>query len=138
MRPGRAADLPAVLEVWRSDLRAGRRDSLPRRSQLDGLAAGFQWAARSRVVDGRDGGLSGVVLVASHESPEGPIAQVEAAAVPVDSALVQELTAWGVDLSRASGAAVAMSFVGRGHGEPLRAAGLELARPWLRMDRTLA
>ena len=137
MRPGRAADLPAVLDLWRSDLRAGRRDSLPRRSQLDGLATRFDWAARSRVVEDGDGRLSGVVMVSSHASPEGPIAQVDAAAVPVDSVLVQELTRWGLELSRASGAVASMTWVGRGHGGPLRAAGLELARPWWRMDRSL-
>jgi ribosomal protein S18 acetylase RimI-like enzyme len=137
MRPGRAADLPAVLELWRSDLRAGRRDSLPRRSQLDGLTTRFDWAAKSRVVEDRAGRLCGVVLVSSHASPDGPISQVEAAAVPTDSPLVRELTRWGLALSRASGAVASMTWVGRGHGDGLRAAGLELARPWWRMDRSL-
>jgi len=125
-----------VVELWRADVRSGRRDSLPRQSQLDALAARFEWEARSRVVEEGDGRLAGVALLSAVPSPDGPLAQIDASATTDDT--LQELMRWGLGLSRASGAITAMSWVGRGHGEPLRELGLNLARPWWRMDRSLA
>jgi len=135
MRPGRPTDLAAVIELWRADVRAGRRDSMPRQSHLDGLAARFDWEARSRVVENGSGGLAGAVMLAAYASPDGPLAQLDASAT--DDATMQQLTRWGLGLSRASGAIATMVWVGRGHGEPLRGLGLKYARQWWRMDRSL-
>jgi ribosomal protein S18 acetylase RimI-like enzyme len=136
MRPGRPADLPAVVTLWRADVRGGRRDSMPRQSHLEALAARFDWEARSRVVEDRSGGLAGAAMVAAYPSPDGSLAQLDVSAT--NDATIQDLTGWGLGLARASGAITTMVWVGRGHGEPLRQLGLQLARPWWRMDRSLA
>lgn len=134
IRPGRASDLPSIVELWRADLHAGRRDSMPRRAHLDALAARFDWEARSRVAE-EAGGVAGAVMVAAFPSPEGALAQLDVSAT--SDQLVRELAEWGVAFSQAAGAVACMVWVGRGHGEPLRSLGLRLVRPWLRMDRTL-
>jgi ribosomal protein S18 acetylase RimI-like enzyme len=87
------------------------------------------------VIEDGGGSLVGVVMVAASESPDGPLAQIDVAA-PTDAA-VQGLTRRGLALSRASGAVAAMVWVRRGYGQPLRELGLERARPWWRMDRSL-
>lgn len=135
MRPGRPADLPAVLELWRADVRSGRRNSMPTRSHTKALVDSFDWEALSRVTDDGSSTLAGAVLVAASESPNGTLAQLDVAATT--EATVKELAGWGIALSRASGAIAAMTWVSRGCGEPLREVGLELARPWWRMDRSL-
>jgi ribosomal protein S18 acetylase RimI-like enzyme len=135
MRPGRPADLPAVIELWRDDVRRKLRSSMPPASRLEGLAGRFDWEARSRVIEDGNAGIAGVVMVTDSTSPDGPLAHLDVAATT--EGIVQELARWGVALSRASGAVAAMTWVRRGHGEPLREAGLELARPWWRMDRSL-
>ena len=48
-----------------------------------------------------------------------------------------ELVRWGVQLSRAAGASIAQVFVAKGGGRGLEGVGLDLVRPWWRMDRTL-
>jgi ribosomal protein S18 acetylase RimI-like enzyme len=138
MRPGRAADLPAVLALWRADVEAGRRDCVPRGDHVAALSQRFDWEARSRVVEGARGDLVGAVLVGSHMAPAGALGQVDPTAAGPDAArLIQDLTRWGVDLCRASGAIAAQVWMGRGHGEPLSRLALEQVRPWWRMDRTL-
>jgi ribosomal protein S18 acetylase RimI-like enzyme len=138
MRPGRAQDLPALVELWRSEVRAGLRDSVPRERDLRGLLAHFDWDARSRLVEDGAAGLTGAVMVTSRPTPEGTIARVDPAAVGEDSARVmRELANWGIQLSRAAGAVAAQVWVGPGHGAVLRRLGLELVRPWWRMDRSV-
>ncbi len=139
MRPGRAADLPALVELWRSEVRAGRRDSVPREVDVQQLLAHFDWDSRSRLVDDGAAGLAGAVVVTSRPTPDGTVARVDPAAAGVDSTRVMhKLVQWGVQLSQAAGAAAAQVWVGPGHGEVLRTLGLEMARPWWRMDRGLA
>lgn len=138
MRPGRAADLPGLIELWRTEVREGRRDSMPRESQIKGMLAEFDWDARSRVEDGA-GGLAGAVLVTSRPSPLGTVAQIDSAmAGPERANAIRELVRWGIQLSRAAGASVAQVWVGPGAGAPLADLGLEMVRPWWRMDRSLA
>ncbi|HEV2029758.1 MAG TPA: N-acetyltransferase [Candidatus Dormibacteraeota bacterium] len=138
MRPGRAGDLPALVELWRSEVRAGRRDSVPREVELQKLLAHFDWGSRSRLVDNGATGLAGAVVVTSRPSPEGTLARIDPAAAGENSARVmRELVQWGVWLSRAAGAAAAQVWVGPGYADVLRELDLVLARPWWRMDRTL-
>ena len=126
MRPGRAGDLPALVELWQLEVRAGRRDSVPREVDLHKLLAHFDWGSRSRLVENGTAGLAGAVVVTSRPSPEGTVARI-----------MRELVQWGLWLSRAAGAAAAQVWVGPGHAEVLRTLDLELVRPWWRMDRTL-
>ena len=145
MRPGRASDLPALLELWRSEVRTGHRDSLPRQPEVEGLLAHFDWAARSRVEAGTEG-LAGGVLVTSRPSPEGTVARIDPAVAREAGAAVagaeparvmQGLVQWGLHLSRAAGAAAVQVWVGPGQGKVLGDLGLHLVRPWWRMDRSL-
>jgi ribosomal protein S18 acetylase RimI-like enzyme len=123
------------MELWRADVRNGRRNAMPSQTHMESLARQFDWESRSRVVEDGSGALAGAVLVAASESPSGPLADIDVAATTV--AEVQELARWGIALSRASGAVAAMAWVSRGEGEHLREVGLKLARPWWRMDRSL-
>jgi ribosomal protein S18 acetylase RimI-like enzyme len=138
MRPGRAGDLPALIKLWRSEVRAGRRDSVPREVELQKLLAHFDWGSRSRLVENGAAGLAGAVVVTSRPHPEGTVARIDPAVDgPSSARVMRELVQWGVSLSRAAGAAAAQVWVGPGHGEELRGLNLELVRPWWRMDRTL-
>jgi ribosomal protein S18 acetylase RimI-like enzyme len=75
MRPGRAADLPGVLELWRNDVRTGSGDNVPGDEHIRRLTAAFQWDGQSRVVD-RDGGLEGALALSHIEfHREDPRAQ---------------------------------------------------------------
>ena len=128
-----------MVELWRTEVQEGRRDSVPRQVELQGLLAHFDWESRSRLVEDGAAGLAGAVLVTSRPTPEGTVARVDPAAAGEDSARVmRDLVRWGLQLSRAAGAAAAQVWVGPGHGDVLRGLGLELARPWWRMDRSLA
>jgi hypothetical protein len=80
LRPGRSDDLPKVLELWQADVHAGRRDCVPGDIHLRRILAGFDWEARSRVVEGRNGRLDGAVLVASRPTPLGTVTQIDASA----------------------------------------------------------
>jgi ribosomal protein S18 acetylase RimI-like enzyme len=99
------------------------------------MLAKFDWEAKSRVVDS-DGShdLTGAVLVTSRATPHGVVATLHAAGSPE---VVQGLVQWGLQLSRAAGAATADLFIGHGHGETFKTLGLEMVRPWWRMDRSL-
>jgi len=140
MRPGRASDLPALLELWRSEVRAGRRDSIPAEPQVEGLLAQFDWGARSRVVDDGAAALAGGVVVSSRPSPEGIVARIDPAVGVTGNtqAVMRDLVRWGLQLSSAAGAAAAQVWVGPGQAGVLQSIGLEMVRPWWRMDRTLA
>jgi ribosomal protein S18 acetylase RimI-like enzyme len=139
MRPGRPADLPALVQLWRAEVRAGRRDSVPREDDLEGLLAHFDWGARSRLVEDGASRLAGAVLVTSREMRGGIVARVDPAADGEDSETVMgDLVRWSLNLSRAAGAAAAQVWVGPGQGSVLRSVGLEMVRPWWRMDRSLA
>jgi ribosomal protein S18 acetylase RimI-like enzyme len=138
MRAGRASDLPALAELWSTEVREGRRDSMPRLVELQRLLAQFDWEAQSRMEDGT-AGLAGAVLVTSRATPEGMFARIDPAAVGKDSArAMRDLVRWGLGLSRAAGAASAQVWVGPGHTDVMQRCGLEMVRPWWRMDRTLS
>ena len=133
MRPGRSEDLAALVDLWQREVAEGRQDVAPSEDRARRMLARFDWGARSRLVD--DGGaLAGAVLVTSRPSPDGVLATM-AVAGSRDSAT--ELARWGLELSRAAGASIVQCFVAHGQGEPLRAAGMEMVRPWWRMDRSL-
>jgi ribosomal protein S18 acetylase RimI-like enzyme len=119
-------------------VRAGRRDCTPNEAHLRRQLAGFDWAARSRVAE--DGGrrLEGAVLVTDRSTAEGTLARVDPFLSADSPALLEELTRWGLGLSRAAGAGTAHVWMARGHGAALRSMGLEVVRPWWRMDRSLA
>jgi ribosomal protein S18 acetylase RimI-like enzyme len=134
VRPGRAEDLPAVLDLWHAEVRAGRQDCVPGEAHLRLMLAGFDWGARSRMVEGRLG-LDGAVLVSGRSSPRGTVTQVSAACDQPD--LRRDLLRWGLELSKAAGAAAAQVWCGRGHGDGLATLGAELVRPWWRMDLSL-
>ena len=140
MRPGRAADIPALLELWRSEVRAGRRDSAPLQPQAQTMLAQFDWEARSRVVEDGGGLVAGAVLVTSRESSEGTVARIDPAAADRGEAppAMRDLIQWGLQLSRAAGAAAAQIWVGPGQSAALESLGLHMVRPWWRMDRGLA
>ena len=104
------------------------------------MLAQFDWGARSRMVDSGGAALAGAVVVGSRPSPEGIVARIEPA---VDSRgdtplVMRDLVQWGLQLSRAAGAAAAQVWVGPGQRGVLQDLGLEMVRPWWRMDRTLA
>jgi ribosomal protein S18 acetylase RimI-like enzyme len=139
MRPGRAADLPALAELWSTEVREGRRDSAPGLLELKRLLAHFDWGAQSRLVEDGGSGLAGAVLVTSRDAPEGIFARIELAAAGNDSAgVMRDLVRWGLQLSRAAGAASAQVWVGPGLHDVLRKCRLEMVRPWWRMDRALS
>ena len=111
---------------------------MPREAQVNGWLGQFDWEARSRVEDGA-GGLAGAVLVTSRPTPLGTVAQIDCAiAGPQHAHVMRELVRWGLQLSRAAGASVAQVWVGPGAGGPLTELGLDMVRPWWRMDRGLA
>jgi GNAT superfamily N-acetyltransferase len=126
------------VELWRSEVRAGRRDSAPLEAHVQAMLAQFDWGALSRVVEDGAGALAGAVLVTSRQSPDGPVARIDPAVAPGDPPpALRELVTWGVQLSRAAGAAAAQVWIGPGQGAVLAGLGLEMVRPWWRMDRTL-
>jgi hypothetical protein len=119
------------LELWRSEVRAGRRDSAPLQPQAQTMLAQFDWEARSRVVEDGAGLVAGAVLVTSRESSEGTVARIDPAAADRGEApsAMRDLIQWGLQLSRAAGAAAAQIWVGPGRraacagpGRRLRAA----------------
>ena len=139
MRAGRATDLGALVQLWRDEVRTGRRDSVPLEADLRRLLAHFDWEARSRVVETDADGLVGAVLVSSRPTPSGTVARIDpAVAGPDAEGVMHELVRWALQLSRASAATMVQVWVGPGHRDVLHRLGLEMARPWWRMDRSLA
>jgi len=124
-----------LLELWRRDVHDGRQDSAPPEHQLRKMLARFDWDSKSRVVDG-DGGddLAGAVLITSRSTPQGVVATLHAGGPPD---ITWGLVNWGLQLSRAAGACAVNIFIGHGHGVSFRTLGLEMVRPWWRMDRSL-
>lgn len=138
MRPGRSDDLPALLELWRADVRTGRRDCVPGDIHLRRMLTGFDWEARSRMLKSSSGELQGAVLVSSRPTPLGTVTQIDASVAGTgEPELRLDLTRWGAGLSRAAGAVAAQVWCGRGHSDGLDQVGMELVRPWWRMDRSL-
>jgi ribosomal protein S18 acetylase RimI-like enzyme len=129
--------MPRVLELWRDEMHAGKRDCVPPETHLRRMIAGFDWEARSRVVEGAEGRLDGAVLVSNRATPLGTVAAIEASAPPDRAEVLHELTRWGLGLSRAAGAVAAQVWRGRGHTDGLDGLGMKLVRPWWRMDRSL-
>ena len=138
MRPGRSNDLPRLIELWQQDVRQGRRDCVRDDAYLRRVTAGFDWGAKSRIVEGAGGAFDGAVLVSDRVTPLGTITAVEASAARDQPELLDDLTRWGLGLSRAAGAVAAQVWRGRGHTDGLRGLGMEMVRPWWRMDRGLA
>jgi ribosomal protein S18 acetylase RimI-like enzyme len=133
MRPGRADDLPRLIEMWRAEVAAGRQDTLPNEEWLRRRLAHYDWEAQTRVVE--DGGrIAGSVMVISRPSPDGIIATLHAAGEPQ---VYVRLVDWGVTLSHAAGASVVQLFVGKGLVDGLEQTGLRPVRPWWRMDRAM-
>ena len=112
MRPGREDGLPAVLELWHAEVRAGRQDCVPGEAHMKRLLAGFDWGARSRMVEGSRG-IEAAVLVAGRPTPGGTVTQVSVACEQPE--VRRELLRWGLDLSKAAGAVAAQVWCGRGH-----------------------
>jgi len=104
------------------------------------MLAQFDWGARSRMTDDSAAALAGAVLVSSRPSPEGIVARIDPAVASRSATplVMGDLVQWGLQLSRAAGAAAAQVWVGPGQGGLLEGLGLEMVRPWWRMDRTLA
>jgi ribosomal protein S18 acetylase RimI-like enzyme len=138
MRPGRPEDLPGVLDLWRVDVRLGRRDCVPGEDQVRRVLADFDWDARARIVESPAGALDAAVLVLNRATPSGTTATVEASAVEDRPDLVHDLTRWGLGLSNAAGAVAAQVWRARGKGDGLDRLGMKSVRPWWRMDRSLA
>jgi ribosomal protein S18 acetylase RimI-like enzyme len=138
VRPGRSDDLPALLELWRAEVRAGQRDSVPGDLHLRRMLAGFDWEARSRMLESSGGALQGGVLVSSRPTPLGTVTQVDASAAgSADRDLRLDLMRWGVGLSRAAGAVAVQVWCARDQGAGPEQLGMERVRPWWRMDRSL-
>src|SRR5205814_10644211 len=81
IRPGRAQDLPQLLELWRREVTEGRQDMIPNETRLSRKLGRFDWEAKSRVLE-HDGGIIGPVLGASRPSPEGVVTNVHGAGQP--------------------------------------------------------
>jgi ribosomal protein S18 acetylase RimI-like enzyme len=138
VRPGRSDDLPAVLQLWRAEVRTGGRDCVPGDIHLSRMLAGFDWDARSRILESPSGELLGAVLVSGRPTPLGTVTQVDASvAGSVGAEVRTDLIRWGLGLSRAAGAVAAQVWCGRGHGAGPDQLGMERVRPWWRMDRSL-
>lgn len=137
IRPGRPADLQALIELWHSEVRAGRRDSVPREVRLKGLLERFDWEAKSRVQENGSGDVAAAVLVSSRATPQGVVARIDPAAAESSTPALSGLVRWSLQLSQAAGAAAAQVWVGPGHDRELAELGLGMVRPWLRMDRGL-
>jgi len=75
------------------------------------------------------------VLVLNRETPSGAMTAIEASAAADRPDLLNDLTGWGLALSKAAGAVAAQVWRGRGHSDGLDRLGMELLRPWWRMDR---
>jgi ribosomal protein S18 acetylase RimI-like enzyme len=131
LRPGRPDDAPFFVELARRSVAAGETDVVPTQGWLDRLLAGYDWETHARVVE-REGRSEAGVLVFERPVIGGTVTRIEAGG---DRALRADLVEWGVRYSRACGALAAQVWRGRGRGADLENLGLEVARPFLRMDR---
>lgn len=122
-----------MVELSRHEVAIGRQDVAADEARMRRTLARFDWGTRSRVIE-RDGALTAFVLVTVRPTPEGLLASVYGASRE-DS--FEQVVSWGVQFARASGAEIVQSRVAKGFGAPLGAAGMELVRPWWRMDRSL-
>lgn len=118
-------------------MRAGRRDCTPGEARLRSQLSAFDWGARSRVAEAGGGRLVGAVLVTDRTTAEGTLARVDPFLADDSPALLEDLTRWGLGLARAAGAGAGHVWMARGHGSVLCSMGLEMVRPWWRMDRSL-
>lgn len=138
MREGRAGDLPGLIQLWQEDVHAGRRDCVPADAQIRSMMGGFDWEARSRIVDGQGGSLDGAALVFNRATELATtIGAVEVSVAAGRADLLNDLTKWGFGLSRAAGAGCVQVWRGSGHGHGLQQLGLDLIRMWWRMDLSL-
>jgi ribosomal protein S18 acetylase RimI-like enzyme len=78
------------------------------------------------------------VLVTDRATAEGTLARVDPFLAGDSPALLEDLTRWGLGLARAAGAAAGHVWMARGKGAVISSMGLEMVRPWWRMDRRLA
>jgi ribosomal protein S18 acetylase RimI-like enzyme len=124
-----------VLELWGNDVREGRRDSVPGEDHLRRLLAGFRWDVQSRILERSGSRIEGAVLVFRGAGQLGTVATVDASADRPEQ--VEDLTRWGLGLSRAAGAIAAQVWRGRRHTGGLDRLDMALIRPWWRMDRSL-
>ena len=126
MRPGRAEDMAQLIELWRREVTEGRQDIVPNEVRMRRMLGRFDWEAKSRVVE-QDGRIAGSVLVTGRPSPDGTQANLNVVGPPeVASGLVR----WALQLSHAAGAGVVQTFMARGRGEALSAAGMRARRIW--------
>lgn len=132
MRPGRPADMPRLIELWRGEVAAGRLDAFPGEPRMRTFLEKFDWDGRSRVTENGNR-IIGAALVSARLSPDGLIATINLAGDPLAT---NDLVRWALGLSRAGGARIAQVFAARGQ-QALNDIGFHVARPWLRMDRTL-
>jgi len=132
VRPGRVQDLPGLRTLWAHEVLNRGRDCVPSEAMITRMMGSFDWAARSRVIQDSSG-LRAAALVLEHASRGALVARVETAARDEDDRL--RLIRWGLGLSRAAGGTLAQVWRPRGQHRGLAALGLELARPFWRMDR---
>lgn len=102
------------------------------------VTATFDWEAKSRIVESASGLFDGAVLVSDRATPLGTVTAVDASAAGDRPEVLADLTRWGLGLSRAAGAVAAQVWRGRGHTDELGGLGMQMVRPWWRMDRGLA
>jgi ribosomal protein S18 acetylase RimI-like enzyme len=138
LRPGRSSDLPRLIELWQEDVRRGRRDCVRDDAYMRRVTATFDWEAKSRIAESASGLFDGAVLVSDRATPLGTVTTVDASAAGDQPEVLADLTRWGLGLSRAAGAIAAQVWRGRGHTDGLGGLGMEMVRPWWRMDRSLA
>lgn len=132
IRAGRAADLPALLALWREAVADGRRDATPTGSWLGRATEGVDWELCSRVVE-RGGRVVAALLVLERPGRDGLVTRLEGGSG--DRALEIELVRWGLGLSIALGAVAAQCWRARGDGAGLAELGFGEPRPFWRMDR---
>jgi ribosomal protein S18 acetylase RimI-like enzyme len=113
----------------------GRRDCVRDDAHLAKVMAGLDWEASTRIVEGHRGKFDGAVLVFNRATPLGTVTAIEATAADDQTRLLDEITGWGIGLSRAAGAVAAQVWRGRGHTDGLSRLGMQPVRPWWRMDR---
>lgn len=129
MRPGKAADLAPLLEIWREEASAGQRE-YPNPRWLESVMGDFDWATRSRVIEAEGRVAAGVVCL-ERKLVDSSVARLEAVG---PDPLARLLIEWGIRASLAHGARVARVWQTPGRTGRLPA-GAALVRRWWRMDR---